>query len=144
MRTANESARSGINWPQLPEAVVRSGCNTWARLGNQPAGSLQVRVDDRQTREWLVSVFISFGYWNPPFLSCPTQVRPHFFKGVATVCTKLFNIIQPDVVYFGQKDAQQCVVSAPSPALSETRNPKPETRHCCQPPKKPFTIHHVP
>ena len=37
-------------------------------------------------------------------------VRPHFFKGVATVCTKLFNIIQPDVVYFGQKDAQQCVV----------------------------------
>ena len=38
------------------------------------------------------------------------QVRPHFFKGVATVCTKLFNIIQPDVVYFGQKDAQQCVV----------------------------------
>ena len=37
-------------------------------------------------------------------------MRPHFFKGVATVCTKLFNIIQPDVVYFGQKDAQQCVV----------------------------------
>ncbi|KAI8346304.1 Pan6 protein [Mortierella sp. GBAus27b] len=36
--------------------------------------------------------------------------RPHFFRGVATVVSKLFNIIQPERVYFGQKDAQQCVV----------------------------------
>lgn len=38
--------------------------------------------------------------------------RPHFFTGVATVCLKLFNVCQPDVVVFGQKDAMQCAVIA--------------------------------
>ena len=36
--------------------------------------------------------------------------RPVFFRGVATVCMKLFNIVKPDRVYFGQKDVQQTVV----------------------------------
>jgi len=36
--------------------------------------------------------------------------RPTFFRGVATVCMKLFNIVLPEQVYFGQKDIQQTVV----------------------------------
>lgn len=54
--------------------------------------------------------FCSFVDMNGPTAELCGKSRPTHFRGVCTVVNKLFNIVQPDRSYFGQKDAQQLSV----------------------------------
>lgn len=63
-----------------------------------------------EPEEMYADGFCSFVDMNGPTAELCGKSRPIHFRGVCTVVNKLFNIVQPDKAYFGQKDAQQLAV----------------------------------
>lgn len=63
-----------------------------------------------EPEEMYAGGFCSFVDMVGPTAELCGKSRPIHFRGVCTVVSKLFNIVQPDRAYFGQKDAQQLAV----------------------------------
>ena len=84
-RDADLAALEGVDLLWMPDAdeMYPEGFATTVEVGNELTGLLE---------------------------GDPGQRGPSHFRGVTTVVAKLFNSVQPDVAYFGRKDAQQAVV----------------------------------
>jgi pantoate--beta-alanine ligase len=84
-RDAELAALEGVDLLWLPDAeeIYPEGFATAVEVGNSLTGVLE---------------------------GDPAHRGPSHFRGVTTVVAKLFNSVQPDVAYFGHKDAQQAVV----------------------------------
>lgn len=81
----------------MPASLYRTTAGDGAD-GTMVVGATQAaHGDGHQT--WVVVDQLSQGL-------C-AKTRPHFFRGVCTVVTKLFHIVQPDAAFFGKKDYQQ-------------------------------------
>jgi pantoate--beta-alanine ligase len=84
-RDADLAAAEGVDLLWMPDAgeMYPEGFATTVEVGNELTGVLE---------------------------GDPEHRGPSHFRGVTTVVAKLFNSVQPDIAYFGRKDAQQAVV----------------------------------
>lgn len=81
--TSGNGKASGVDMvfaPHSPQIMYPQGCNTFVVIPD---------IED---------------------VSVEGKARPGHFRGVLTIVNKLFNIVQPDAAFFGQKDAHQCIV----------------------------------
>lgn len=81
--------------------------NADARLCTETGADL---IFNPEPEEMYKNGFCSFVDMIGPTAELCGKSRPIHFRGVCTVVSKLFNIVQPDRAYFGQKDAQQLAV----------------------------------
>lgn len=81
--------------------------NADAKLCNETGADL---IFNPEPEEMYKNGFCSFVDMIGPTAELCGKSRPIHFRGVCTVVSKLFNIVQPDRAYFGQKDAQQLAV----------------------------------
>jgi pantoate--beta-alanine ligase len=79
---------------------------------DQPSVGARRNGPEGASHKWGVSPFSLSTWVEVGTVAGPLegQCRPGHFRGVATVVLKLFNIVQPDAAYFGQKDYQQTAV----------------------------------
>lgn len=81
--------------------------NADAKLCTETGADL---IFNPEPEEMYKNGFCSFVDMVGPTAELCGKSRPIHFRGVCTVVSKLFNIVQPDRAYFGQKDAQQLAV----------------------------------
>ena len=79
---------------------------------DQPSVSARRNGPEGASHKWGLSPFSLSTWVEVGAVAEPLegQCRPGHFRGVATVVLKLFNMVQPDAAYFGQKDFQQAAV----------------------------------
>src|SRR5208337_4542150 len=74
------------------------------------AGVGSSRCDDRTAQRAVPAGFGTYVVEEKLSQSMEGVTRPTHFRGVTTVVAKLFNLVQPDVAVFGQKDFQQAAI----------------------------------